>query len=162
VPVFGLRADDTVAFCDPYCHQRITTGLLAMATVTPRMMMLSEPFGPAVRRLLGDPPPTVVETLPNIYLAWEGLASDPAQVLRNVRVYINSFDAIHTRTIRTFLDASHRRLPVWVQSWSQSENGALVIRPYTRRSVRRRGRRPPPTQVLGWPIPTVGNEVPNG
>jgi acyl-coenzyme A synthetase/AMP-(fatty) acid ligase len=40
-----------------------------------------------------------------------------------------------------------------VQSWSQSEAGAIVIRPYLRRSVRRVGKRPPPTQVLGWPIP---------
>jgi acyl-coenzyme A synthetase/AMP-(fatty) acid ligase len=97
--------------------------------------------------------PTLVETLPNIYLHWEQLARDPRRPFGNVRVYVNSFDAIHTRTIRTFLDATGRRLPIWVQSWSQSEAGAIVIRPYLRRSVRRVGKRPPPTQVLGWPIP---------
>jgi hypothetical protein len=81
------------------------------------------------------------------------MARDPARPFSNVRVYVNSFDAIHTRTIRTFLHARDRRLPIWVQSWSQTEAGAIVIRPYLRRSVRRVGRRPPPTQVLGWPIP---------
>ncbi|WP_214324446.1 class I adenylate-forming enzyme family protein [Nonomuraea sediminis] len=153
-PRFRLRADDVVAFCDPYCHQRMTTGMAAMATVTPRMIMLSEPRSPRVRELLREHRPTVVETLPNIYLAWEPLARE-AGLFDRVRLFINSFDAIHTRTIRTFLHATRRRMPIWVQSWSQSENGALVIRPYLRRSVRRRGHRPPPTQLLGWPIPSV-------
>ncbi|WP_432927789.1 class I adenylate-forming enzyme family protein [Microbispora sp. CA-135349] len=154
-PKFGLRADDVMVFCDPFCHQRMTTGLPAMATVTPRMLMLSDPRSPAVKDLLLRHRPTVVETLPNIYLFWEKLARDPARPFAGVRLFINSFDAIHTRTIRTFLAATDRRAPVWVQSWSQSENGALVIRPYLRGSVKRRGLRPPPTQVLGWPLPSV-------
>lgn len=155
-PLVALRATDTMAYCDPFCHQRMATALAAMVTVTPRMLMLSDPQSPAVRRLLADNPPTVVETLPNIYLSWEELARDDTRPFRNVRVYINSFDAIHTRTIRTFLDATDRRLPIWVQSWSQSEAGAIVIRPYLRSSVRRRGHRPPPTQILGWPVPFLG------
>jgi acyl-coenzyme A synthetase/AMP-(fatty) acid ligase len=154
-PIFGLRRTDTVAFADPFCHQRMTTGLAAMATVAPAMLMISDPLGPTTLRLLQQHNPTVVETLPNVYLAWESLARDRSEPFRNVRLYVNSFDAIHTRTIRTFLAATRRRFPVWVQSWSQSEAGAMVIRPYIRRSVRMRGQRPPPTQVLGWPIPTV-------
>ena len=152
-PLFGLRSNDTVAYCDPFCHQRMATALAAMATLTPRMLMLSEPQSPQVKKLLVENRPTVVETLPNIYLAWEALARSPERPFRDTRVYINSFDAIHTRTIRTFLDATDRRMPLWVQSWSQTEAGAIVIRPYLRRSVRRVGHRPPPTQVLGWPIP---------
>jgi len=152
-PVFGLRPRDTVAYCDPFFHQRMATAMAAVATLTPNVLMLSEPESPVVRELLAEHRPTIVETLPNIYLRWESLASDPARPFGNVRVYVNSFDAIHTRTIRTFLHASDRRLPIWVQSWSQTEAGAIVIRPYLRRSVRRAGRRPPPTQVLGWPLP---------
>ncbi|MFL6129443.1 MAG: AMP-binding protein [Mycobacteriales bacterium] len=151
-PLFGLRKEDRVAFCDPFSHQRMTTGLLAMATVTPTLLALSEPRAAALGERLARYRPTVVETLPNVYLRWEALARDTG-AFAGVRLYINSFDAIHTRTIRAFLGASRRRLPVWVQSWSQSEAGAMVIRPYTRRTVRRRGHRPPPTQVLGWPIP---------
>lgn len=152
-PLFGLRRSDVLAYCDPFCHQRTTTGMIAMATVAPRMTMLSDPDSPKVAELLAADPPTVVETLPNIYLHWEPLARDPRRLFRNVRLFVNSFDAIHTRTIRTFLDATSRRMPVWWQSWSQSEAGAMVIRPYTRASVRRRGIRPPVTQVLGWPVP---------
>lgn len=152
-PVFGLRAEDTLAYCDPFCHQRMATAMAAVATLTPNVLMLSDPQSETVRELLLQHRPTIVETLPNIYLHWEKLAAHPARPFGNVRVYINSFDAIHTRTIRTFLQATDRRLPVWVQSWSQTEAGAIVIRPYLRRSVRRVGHRPPPTQVLGWPIP---------
>lgn len=171
-PIFRLRSTDTLAYCDPFCHQRMATALTAMATITPRMLMLSEPLSMATRQLLIDNKPTVVETLPNIYLSWENLARDETRPFRNTRVYVNSFDAIHTRTIRTFLHATDRRLPIWVQSWSQSEAGAIVIRPYRRRSVRHVGRRPPPTQVLGWPLPFLcklravdpdtGQKVPQG
>ncbi|MFJ9721145.1 class I adenylate-forming enzyme family protein [Streptomyces sp. NPDC101209] len=155
-PVFGLRADDTVAFCQPYSHQRVITGLLPLTTVGPKLLMLSDPQGPGLRELLVRHSPTLVETLPNAFLAWEDLARDAGRPFRRVRVFVNSFDAIHTRTIRTFLAATDRRFPVWVQAWSQTEAGAVAIRPYTRRSVRRRGHRPPPTQVLGWPVPGFG------
>lgn len=171
-PVFRLKSADTIAYCDPFSHQRMATALAAMVTITPTVLMLSEPLSAATRQLLIDHQPTVVETLPNIYLAWETLARDEARPFRNTRLYINSFDAIHTRTIRTFLAATDRRLPVWAQSWSQTEAGAIVIRPYLRRSVRRVGRRPPPTQVLGWPLPSLcklravdpdtGTELPRG
>ncbi|WP_234334228.1 class I adenylate-forming enzyme family protein [Streptomyces sp. NRRL B-1347] len=155
-PVFRLRADDTVAFCQPYSHQRVITGLLPLTTVGPKLLMLSDPQGPRLRELLVAHAPTLVETLPNAFLAWEDLARDPGRPFRRVRVFVNSFDAIHTRTIRTFLAATDRRFPVWVQAWSQTEAGAVAIRPYVRRSVRRRGHRPPPTQLLGWPVPGFG------
>lgn len=155
-PFFRLREDDTVAFCEPYSHQRVITGLLPLATVAPKLVMMSDPLSPRVRELLIEHRPTLVETLPNAFLAWEDLARDPARPFGSVRVFINSFDAIHTRTVRTFFAATDRKLPVWVQSWSQTEAGAVAIRPYLRRSVKRVGHRPPPTQVLGWPVPGFG------
>jgi acyl-coenzyme A synthetase/AMP-(fatty) acid ligase len=171
-PIFRMRPQDTLAYCDPYFHQRMATAMAAIATVTPTVLMLSEPQAPTVKRLLLAHKPTIVETLPNIYLHWEELARDPQRPFGDVRVFVNSFDAIHTRTIRTFLHATDRRLPIWVQSWSQTEAGAIVIRPYLRSSVRRVGKRPPPTQVLGWPIPFLckiravdpdtGRRVPRG
>ncbi|WP_409060710.1 AMP-binding protein [Streptomyces sp. SYP-A7185] len=155
-PLFRLRANDTVAFCHPYAHQRVITGLLPLTTVGPKLLMLSDPESPRAHALLAQHAPTLVETLPNAFLAWEDLARDPRRPFRNVRLYVNSFDAIHTRTVRIFLAATDRRLPVWVQSWSQTEAGAVAIRPYVRGSVKRRGRRPPPTQNVGWPIPGFG------
>lgn len=155
-PIVALRSRDRVAFADPFFHTRVQTAVAVIATVTPRILLLSDPSPEVVRDCLSEFRPTVVETLPNIYLTWEHVARDPAQPFRDVRLYINSFDAIHTRVIRTFLTASRRRLPVWVQSWSQSECGAIALRPYFRSTVRRVGHRPPPTQIVGWPQPFIG------
>jgi len=152
-PALGLRPTDTVAYCDPFFHQRMATAMAAVCTLTPNALFLSDPQSANVADLLLEHKPTIVETLPNIYLYWESLAADPRRPFGNVRCYINSFDAIHTRTIRAFLAATDRCIPLWVQSWSQTEAGAIVIRPYLRRSVRKIGHRPPPTQVLGWPLP---------
>ena len=152
-PLVGLRSDDKVAFCDPYSHQRMSTAMVATATVAPNVFAMSEPLSQESQAKLADFSPTVVDALPNVYLAWEPLAQGEARPFRNTRLFINSFDAIHTRTVRTFLAATDRRLPVWIQSWSQSEAGAMVLRPYTRRSVRKKGQRPPPTQILGFPLP---------
>ncbi|WP_194837601.1 class I adenylate-forming enzyme family protein [Nocardia sp. XZ_19_369] len=155
-PIIGIRSGDVWAYAEPYWHERQTHGLLAMAVIGQKMIMISDPLAVTVRDLLIRHRPTLVEALPNIFLAWEPMAADPARPFSNVREYINSFDAIHVRTIRTFLDATDRRMPIWLQAWSQSENGTLLIRPYLRGSVRRKGRRPAPTQLLGWPVPGLG------
>jgi acyl-coenzyme A synthetase/AMP-(fatty) acid ligase len=152
-PGFGLRSDDTVVFCDPYSHERLTTLLLAMTTAQPRVVFVGDPLAPNLKNLLAQHRPTIVEALPNIYLAWEHLATDEARLFRNVRLFVNSFDAIHTRTMRKFLAATERRFPIWIQSWSQSEQGSLVFRPFIRSVVKKVGRRPAPTQLLGWPVP---------
>jgi acyl-coenzyme A synthetase/AMP-(fatty) acid ligase len=55
--------------------------------------------------------------------------------------------------VRKLLGASRRRLPVWVQTWGQSEAGPVAIRPYVLRSLQNRGRRMPATRDNGWPTP---------
>ena len=155
-PLTHLRDTDRVAFGDPFFHTRVHTAIIAFATVGPRLLALSSPHPDNVRGPVAELGPTIVETLPNMYITWERLAREPGRPFRNVRLYVSSFDAIHTRTIRALLAASDRRLPVWIQSWSQSENGALALRPYTRASVRRVGHQPPPTQGVGWPQPLLG------
>ncbi|WEB44304.1 MULTISPECIES: class I adenylate-forming enzyme family protein [Streptomyces] len=151
-----MGPQDTWAFCDPFWHERVMANQLTVATIGLRMIMLSDATSPAVHRLLTEHRPTVVEAMPNMYLSWEGMAREAARPFGNVRLFLNSFDAIHTRTIRTFLDASDRRLALWIQAWSQSECGPIALRPYVRRSVRKRGKRPPVNQSLGRPIPSYG------
>ncbi|MGW4364375.1 AMP-binding protein [Nocardia takedensis] len=155
-PGVGLRAKDRFAICEPYSHQRVITGLLAMATVKPTMLCLSDPADPSVRERLIAYRPTFMETVPNAFLFWESFVDDPGKPFGDVRVYVSSYDGIHTRTMRKFLHASTRWQPLWLQSWSQSESGPVAVRVYLRRSVRRVGHRPPPTQVLGWAVPRWG------
>jgi acyl-coenzyme A synthetase/AMP-(fatty) acid ligase len=155
-PYLALRSRDRVAFNDPYFHNRSFVAVMVFATICPELLALSGPDIEAARRVLPSFAPTVFETLPNIYLAWEPLAREPDGAFRDVRLFLSSFDAIHTRTIRTFMAATARRAPVWIQSWSQSEIGAIAIRPYTRSMVRAVGRRPTPSQLVGWAQPFVG------
>lgn len=169
---FGFRHSDRFAFFAPFFHQHTITALLTLATVGPRFLAISEVLDDDVADLLAQFPPTVVDMLPNMYLALEHLASDPRKLFRDVRFYISSFDAIHTRSIRTFMNAADTGLPRWVQSWSQTEQGTIMLRPYLKFMVNKVGHFPPPTQNMGWPLPTVaklravdpetGDEVPRG
>jgi acyl-coenzyme A synthetase/AMP-(fatty) acid ligase len=169
---FGFRGSDVWAFFDPYFHQHTITALLTLATVGPKFVAISDVPDQGIADLLAGHKPTVVDMLPNMYLALERLARDDRNLFERVRFYISSFDAVHTRSIRTFLDATKSLLPVWVQSWSQTENGSLMLRPYIRPMVRKVGQLPPTTQSMGWPLPTVakmravdprtGEEVPRG
>lgn len=155
-PGVGLKSSDRFAICEPYSHQRVITGLLAMATVKPTMLCLSDPADPSVLERLLAYRPTFMETVPNAFLHWESFVDHPGRPFGDVRVYVSSYDGIHTRTMRRFLAASGRRQPLWLQSWSQSESGPVAVRVYLRRSVRRIGKRPPATQVLGWAVPRWG------
>ena len=72
---------------------------------------------------------------------------------RRTRLFISTYDAMHPPTIRTFLDASTRRFPVWMQGWGQTETGPLTFRFHTRGSMAAdRGERPT-TRDLGRPVP---------
>lgn len=154
-PLVGLRERDAWAFGSPYFHVRTATALHAIATATPKMLWISSVDERSVGELLTAHRATIVEFLPNAYLALEHLARDRRDLFSTVRLYVNSFDAIHARTMRAFLGASGRRLPIWAQDWAQSEVGAIVVRPYVRAVLRRRGRRRPATQHVGWPVPLL-------
>ncbi|HEX8052765.1 MAG TPA: class I adenylate-forming enzyme family protein [Thermoleophilaceae bacterium] len=154
-PVLGLKGGDSVLFCDPFVHGRVFTGLAAVTKNGPRLTMLSDPVAPNVRDLLVEHRPTVIETVPNAFLLWEAMADDPGEPFRDVRLFINTFDAVNVRSVRTLLNASKRRFPLWVQGWGQTEAGPVTLGIYTRRSVRDRGGRMPATRKVGRPVPFI-------
>ncbi|HEV7806229.1 MAG TPA: class I adenylate-forming enzyme family protein [Solirubrobacteraceae bacterium] len=151
-PVLGISSDDCAVVCNPYSHARFTTMLTAVTTICPKLVFLSEPAIDAARPLIAEHRPTIVEAPPNAFLYWESMAAEAPSPFAHVRMYANTFDAIHVRTVRAFLEASRRRFPVWVQGWGQSEAGPVTVAIYTRRSVRR-SRRRPVTQNVGFPLP---------
>jgi acyl-coenzyme A synthetase/AMP-(fatty) acid ligase len=95
--------------------------------------------------------PWLIEALPNAFLAWEELTSDPRRPFASVKYFSSTFDAIHPRTISRLLAASRRRLPVFYQIYGQSEVGPAVGRPYFRRSTRRMNGRCVGYTMLGGP-----------
>jgi acyl-coenzyme A synthetase/AMP-(fatty) acid ligase len=97
--------------------------------------------------------PTIVEAHPNDFLRWEPLTDHPDEPFASVRIFFNTFDAIHPRTMRRLLNASRRRLPVWVDCYGTSETQVLTVAAFTRRSVRRRGDLS--ARAIGWTVPGV-------
>ncbi|MFF4792733.1 AMP-binding protein [Streptomyces sp. NPDC001276] len=125
-----------------------------MFWLAPRAAVILDGYDPRLAEsVLRAHPPTMLEAAPSAFVRWQSLATSPDNPFHDVRLYINAFDAVHPPTVRTFLTATRRRLPLWVQVWGQSETGPLTFRCLTRRSVRASGERHPTTRDLGRTVP---------
>jgi len=153
-PIFGPKHTDTVASAIAYNHARILSYTAGQITMAPRsVVVITDPSPENTVRMLTEHRPTLLEASPNIYLRWEELTETHPELFANVRLYAGTFDVIHPRTVRKFLAASRRRMPVWGQSWGQSEVGPICATMFTRRGVRARSDATAATTVIGWPFP---------
>lgn len=157
IPVITSRRNDTVANANPFCHGRTIPWTVSVFQLRPHKVVILDDSAPATaHRTLAQHPPTLLEAAPATYTRWRELAEHPRatdNVFRDVRLYISTFDAMHPPTVRTFLAASRRRLPLWIQAWGQTETGPLTFRPLTRRAVAQAGGRHPTTRNVGRPVP---------
>lgn len=96
--------------------------------------------------------PTIVEAHPNAFVSWEPLTKHPEEPFRSVRLFFNTFDAIHPRTVNCLLAASKRRFPIWLQNYGMTETQPVSVRPYTRRLF---PMTPENARSVGWPVPRV-------
>ncbi|MEU6390510.1 class I adenylate-forming enzyme family protein [Streptomyces sp. NPDC046939] len=150
---FVHSGDELFASAISHVHVRgAITQQAAFSRGTP-LLGIGRPDDATMLRLLPKHRPTILEAHPNAYVGWERLIDDPAQPFAGIRVFINTFDAIHPRTVRRFLNASTRRMPVWWQCYGMTETQAVSVRPYTRRSAARLGERD--SRSVGWEIPGV-------
>ncbi|RKE18155.1 AMP-binding protein [Streptomyces sp. TLI_171] len=163
-PVLSVRREDTVASAISFAHGRALTWTVSALWRAPRTVALLPDSDPAsAAELLRRHPPTVLEALPSSYVRWQSLASGTdsgsgsgdlaANPFRDVRLFISTFDAMHPPTVRTFLNATTRRRPLWMQGWGQSETGPLTFRFLTRKALADRAGRHPTTRDLGRPVP---------
>jgi acyl-coenzyme A synthetase/AMP-(fatty) acid ligase len=151
--LFGYSPSETVGSCLTFVHGRAIYQMTAFLSRGTRFVAVCDPDPENVRSTFATHKPTIVESHPNTFLRWESLCSDPSQPFGNVRLYYNSFDAMHPRMIRHLLDASRRRLPLYCQGYGMSEVGVISLRLYTRRSIRRLGRMGMGSRNVGWPLP---------
>jgi acyl-coenzyme A synthetase/AMP-(fatty) acid ligase len=150
---FAYSPDERLGAYLTWVHARAIYYMTALLTRGPSLTALADSDPENVVRMFQRHRPTMIESHPNTYMRWEELADHPADPFRDVRVYFNSFDAIHPRTIRTLLDASRRRAPLWVQGYGMSELGLIALRFYTRRTARNLGTRGLGSRNVGWSIP---------
>ncbi len=154
----ALRVRERWALCVSFVHIRTYSALgMGLCRRMP-FAFLTDHDVDAVRDVFTRFRPGIVETHPNTFIRWESLADDPARPLSSARYYINTFDAIHPRTVRVLLAASDRRFPLYFQAYGQTESGPVTVRVYTRRGAERADGR-----CVGYPIPGLtGVRLRNG
>ncbi|GAA1105893.1 MULTISPECIES: class I adenylate-forming enzyme family protein [Kitasatospora] len=153
-PVLSARRQDTVASAISFAHGRAVTWTASAFWRAPGTFAILPDSDPSTAAaLLRSHPPTILEALPSTYVRWQQLAAGPQNPFRDVRLYISTFDAMHPPTVRTFLSASERRRPLWMQGWGQTETGPLTFRFLTRGALADSEQRHPTTRDLGRPLP---------
>ncbi|WP_206325776.1 MULTISPECIES: class I adenylate-forming enzyme family protein [unclassified Streptomyces] len=154
-PRIGLRRDDSLFNASSYAHGRTICWTAVAPVRAPRHISIDSQGRPdTADLLLRAHPPTVVEALPAHYVRLRPLTRRLDQPFRDVRTYISTYDAVHPPVIRSYLQASTRRRPLWMQGWGQSETGPLTFAFHTRRSVARAADGTATTaRDLGRPVP---------
>ena len=173
LPIVDSSPDDVTAISVAFAHGRIVSWTAGQFTRGPKeLVVIADHALDNAARMLQAHPPTSLEACPNIFQRWEELAERRPELFARVRLFIGTFDAIHPRTVRTFLNASRTRFPVWGQGWGQSEVGPVCIAAFTRRSVRERPEAVSATSDIGFTLPFLarvkvvdaetGKKVPRG
>lgn len=153
-PVLASKHRDVAATSVSFAHGRIVSWVLGQFVLAPEKIVIISRHGTDVaERMLDEHRPTTLEACPNIFQKWEELALARPELFRRVRLYVGTFDAVHPRTVRTFLGASGRRFPVWLQGWGQSEVGPVCFTLFTRGRMRSRRAGTAVTSDIGWPSP---------
>lgn len=128
-----MRAEETRGICVSLVHVRLWPLLYLALTRGQHTVVLTDPDPRKVADIFSETRPGLLEAHPNCFIRWEALADDPRGPLANVRYFVNTFDAMHPRTMRILLGASRRRVPLYIQGYGQSETGPICLRPYTRK-----------------------------
>ncbi|TVL91733.1 class I adenylate-forming enzyme family protein [Streptomyces sp. SAJ15] len=153
-PILASKHRDVAATSVSFAHGRIVSWLMGQFVLAPRKIVIISRHEPEVaERMIAEHRPTSLEACPNVFQRWEELALAKPELFRQVRLYVGTFDAIHPRTVRTFLGASERRFPVWLQGWGQSEVGPMCFTVFTRGRLRKRSEDSSVTSDIGWATP---------
>jgi acyl-coenzyme A synthetase/AMP-(fatty) acid ligase len=174
IPFLSTRKTDTIASGVAFVHGRTVTWSAAQLKLPPgKVVVLADSEVETVVPMLRKFPPTTLETSPNVFQRWENLTRTEPSLFHTVRAYISTFDMIHPRTVKSFLEATKQRMPVWGQVWGQSEVGPATLGVYTLRKLAKAyGSKESVTSDVGRPIPFITKlkvvdpetrqDVPNG
>ena len=132
-------------------HSRSITGLLSSMTLGWDVSLVNDVRPEHALHTIGIQGPDLLESYPNVLLLWETGTEDLSRYLARTRVFFSTYDAVHPRTVARLLQASRRRLPLYLQGYGQSEVGPISARVYTRWSARRGAHRD--GRCVGWPVP---------
>jgi acyl-coenzyme A synthetase/AMP-(fatty) acid ligase/thioredoxin reductase len=150
---FVHNPDELFASVISHVHVRAAVTQMASLSRGTPILGIGNPDDETIVRLFSRFRPTIVEAHPNAFMGWEQLADHPSRPFGSLRVFFNTFDAIHPRTVRRMLASSDRAFPVWLQCYGMTETSVVSVRGYTRRSAERLGSRD--SRSVGWEVPGV-------
>lgn len=155
-----------VAFHISPVHSRYNIGISSLMIKGFPLLAIANPSLDNVEQTLLKYKPKALETHPNHFVQWASLAKRKPEVFASLKYYHSTFDAINKETMSAFLHCSSYKHPVFLQIYGQSECGPIIIRPHTKRSLRKTNAR---AMGLGMPnltkariVDTDGNVVPAG
>jgi acyl-coenzyme A synthetase/AMP-(fatty) acid ligase len=143
-----LRSDDLVAASLAWVHGRAAVGYALAFARNVGLLAISDPRPDSAFDLLTRHAPSIVETHPNIYLQWQrAMGHKSEEVFSNVRMFLSTADAMPPATKSALLNASRRRMPLFVEVYGMTEMGPATAK-LTRQRRRRRHSR-----LVGRAIP---------
>lgn len=102
-------------------HSRFNIGISSLMAMGFPLMPLSISNSDSVAKMLSEYQPIAVETHPNNFVQWTSLAKRQPEAFASVRYYHSTFDAINNATMASFLKASEKNDPIFLQVYGQSE-----------------------------------------
>lgn len=107
-------------------HFRFIVGLLAVLRRRIPLIILADGDPASVGPVLQRWRPSYLETHPNTFIAWEGLAA--AGSLASVKCFLATFDVIHPGTIKRMLAGSRHPAAIFWEIYGQSEVSSIAGR----------------------------------
>jgi acyl-coenzyme A synthetase/AMP-(fatty) acid ligase len=153
--IFPLVHAPTELFASAISHVHVRGAVTQMASMsrgTP-VLGIGQQDKATFLELLPRYRPTIIECHPNAFVELERLTDHESRPFASVRVFFNTFDAIHPRTISRLLASSERQRPVWLQCYGMTEVQVVTVRVYTRGTLRKLDQ--PGSRSVGLEVPGV-------
>lgn len=117
-------------------HSRFNIGISSLMAMGFPMMPLSISNSDSVSKMLLKHQPIALETHPNNFVQWTSMAKKQPESFASVRYYHSTFDAINNATMGSFLKASEKNQPIFLQVYGQSECGPMILKAHTLDSLK--------------------------
>lgn len=128
---------DTVLSSISFAHSRAYPFMIAQFRWAPaNLVMVGDHSAAVAERMFEQHRPTTVEATPNVYQHWVPIVRRRPELFGQVRMYINTFDTMHSSIARPFVQASRNPMLMWGHSWGQSEVGPIAAGIYTKYNLR--------------------------
>lgn len=136
IPGGYSKLDDVFVSAIPFSHSRSYTWVTAQFYWKPKTMVAMGDFSPVnADKIISHYKPTIIESLPNVFQLWKKLLFSKPEIFAQIKLYINTFDAVHAAIAQPYLVASNNKA-MWAHSWGQSEVGPIAAGIFTKKSFK--------------------------